>query len=79
MFIVNFATGPIKALFNVQQAFEKLDHKELDLTMQKLMYLGANCAVLGLTLYKFSNMGIIPVQPVDWAGLYPANYAIERS
>ena len=37
---------------------------------QKLTYAACNFVTIGLALYKFSNMGIIPVQPADWAGLY---------
>ena len=45
----------------------------------KLLYAAANIISIGLGVYKFSNMGIIPVQPADWAGLYPAQSAYESN
>jgi len=47
--------------------------------MPKLAYAACNCVTICLALYKFSNMGIIPVQPADWAGLYQARAAIESN
>ncbi len=77
MFTVQLAVGPFKALANIQAAFEQFEHKDLNLLMPKLAYAACNCVTIGLALYKFSNMGIIPVQPADWAGLFQARSAVE--
>ena len=79
MFTVQLAVGPFKALANTNQAFEQFEHKDLNLMMPKLAYAACNCVTICLALYKFSNMGIIPVQPADWAGLYQARAAIESN
>lgn len=73
------AMGPFKGLFNTNAAFEQFEHKDLNLLMPKLVYAACNCVSIVLALYKFSNMGIIPVQPADWAGLFQARHAIESS
>lgn len=77
MFTVQFATTPFKAIFNVNQAFEPFEHKELSLTLPKLLYIACNMVTIGLAAYKFSNMGIIPVLPADWAGLFNARLPVE--
>ena len=79
MFTMNFAMSPFKALFNINQAFEQFEHKDLNLLMPKLTYAAANLAVLGVAVYKFSNMGIMPVQPADWSGLFVPRTAVESN
>src|SRR6056300_131851 len=79
MFTMQLATTPFKALFNVNQAFEQFEQKGLNLTMPKLLYCACNMVTLGLAFYKFSNMGIIPVLPADWAGLFSPRNPIEQS
>ena len=79
MFTVQFATAPFKAIFNVNQAFEPYEHKGLSLVLPKLLYMACNTVTIGLAAYKFSNMGIIPVQPSDWAGLFAPKVVIENS
>jgi len=70
MFTVQLAVGPFKALANTNAAFDQFEHKDLNLMMPKMAYAACNCVTICLALYKFSNMGIIPVQPSDWAGLF---------
>ena len=79
MFTVQFATTPFKAIFNANQAFEQFEHKGLSLVLPKLTYIACNMVTIGLAAYKFSNMGIIPVLPADWAGLFSPRVAIENS
>ena len=69
MFTVQFAMTPFKAIFNVNTAFEPYEHKGLNTLLPKLVYISCNMVTIGLAAYKFSNMGIIPVLPADWAGL----------
>ena len=79
MFTVQMVSGPFSAIFNVNKAFEPFEFKGLNLTMPKLVYLGCNFVSIALSLYKFSSMGIIPVQPADWAGLFHDKVTIEVS
>ena len=79
MFSLQFAIGPFKQLFSVNEVFSQFEHKDLNLLMPKLMFIAANALCIGVGLYKFSSMGIIPVQPADWAGLYKPNYAYEAN
>lgn len=72
-------SGPFAAIFNVNKAFEPFEFKGLNLMLPKLIYLGCNFVSIALALYKFSNMGIIPVQPADWAGLFHDKVTIEVS
>ena len=61
MFTVSLSTAPFSALLSVNQTFEQFEHKNLNLLMPKLVYIALNCVTIFLALYKFSNMGIIPV------------------
>ena len=79
MFSVSMVNGPFAAIFNVNKAFEPFEFKGLNLLMPKLIYLGCNCVSIGVAVYKFSNMGIIPVQPSDWAGLFHDKVTVEVS
>lgn len=79
MFTVQMVSSPFSAVFNVNKVFEPFEFKGLNLMMPKLIYLGCNCVSIGLALYKFSNMGIIPVQPADWAGLFHDKVTVEVS
>lgn len=51
----------------------------MNLLGPKALFVAANCVAIGFGLYKFSVMGIVPVQPADWAGLYPPQAAIEAN
>eukprot|EP00354_Favella_ehrenbergii_P002374 CAMPEP_0170458040 /NCGR_PEP_ID=MMETSP0123-20130129/5130_1 /TAXON_ID=182087 /ORGANISM="Favella ehrenbergii, Strain Fehren 1" /LENGTH=43 /DNA_ID= /DNA_START= /DNA_END= /DNA_ORIENTATION= len=35
--------------------------------------------IVAMAAYKFSNLGIIPVQPADWAGLLNPRTPIESN
>lgn len=64
------ASSPFKSIFSVNDAFKPFETKGLNLTLPKLAYIVCNLLTISLALYKFSNMGIIPVLPQDWAGLF---------
>jgi len=70
MFTINFAIAPFTALYNINSVFEQFKHKDLNLLMPKLVYAACNMVTMGAAFYKFSSMGIIPVQPADWAGFF---------
>ena len=79
MFTVSFAMTPFKAIFNVNKAFTNFDEKGINLLLPKLLYIAMNMVTVCLAAYKFSNMGIIPVLPADWAGLFTPRSQIESS
>ncbi len=45
------------------------EHKDINLLLPKLTYIAINFVLLGIALYKFSVMGVIPVSPNDWSGI----------
>ena len=79
MFTMSFATKPFTSIMQVQKAFKPYKHENLSLLLPKLIYIASNCAVCALAIYKFSNMGIVPVQPADWAGLLSPKNALESN
>ena len=79
MFTMSLAMGPFKAFLNVNQAFEQFENAGVNLLLPKLAYMACNCVTMALALYKFGNMGIIPVQPADWAGLFASRVPVEQS
>ena len=79
MFTVQFATAPVKAIFNVMESFKQFETKGLSLVLPKLLFIACNCVTIGLAAYKFGNMGILPILPTDWAGLFTERHAIEQN
>ena len=79
MFTMSFATKPFTSIMQVQKAFKPFKHANLSLILPKLIYIVSNMAVCALAIYKFSNMGIVPVQPADWAGLLSPKTAMESN
>ena len=79
MFTVQMASNPITQLFNVKNSFKQFEHDRVNLLMPKLLFIACNCVTIALALYKFANMGIIPVLPMDWAGLFSPRLAIEQN
>ena len=69
MFTVHFITGPIRAIGSMNQAFEQFKHKDINLMLPKLLYFSIQFGLLGLAIYKFSVMGVIPVTTNDWAAI----------
>ena len=79
MFTMSFAMKPFSAIASINTAFEPYEKKGINLLMPKLIYIGANAVTIAMAAYKFSNMGIIPVLPADWAGLLSAKTSIQTN
>mmetsp|Transcript_1325 Transcript_1325/g.892 ORF Transcript_1325/g.892 Transcript_1325/m.892 type:complete len:106 (+) Transcript_1325:208-525(+) len=79
MFTMQLATAPFKALSNVNQAFMPFEQKGVALMMPKLVFIACQLILACIALYKFSMMGIIPVRPIDWNGLFSASHPIEHA
>ena len=69
MITMQFFMGPIKAITGVQGAFAPYEHKDVNLMLPKLAFIGINLVLMGAALYKFSTLGVIPVTPNDWSGI----------
>ena len=79
MFTMQFATKPITSIMAVNKAFKVFKRKDLNLLLPKLVYIASNLVIVALAAYKFSNLGIIPVLPSDWAGLLSPKHPIESN
>ena len=71
--------SPFKAVWKVNEMFKNFEGKDLNLLLPKLLYVSCNLVILSLAAYKFSNMGIIPVLPADWAGLFNPKESLESN
>ena len=54
------------AVSNINETFKPYEHKEINLMLPKLAYLGLNLGLFGFAVYKLATMGCIPVNPFDW-------------
>ena len=79
MITMQFISNPIKAMTSVNQTFTPYEHKDINLLLPKLAFVGINIGLLGMALYKFSIMGVIPVTPNDWAGIISTRSPIQSS
>lgn len=56
---------PIKSVFNIGVMFEKIQGAQAPI--QRLVYLLGETVALCLALYKIQMMGLLPLNPSDWA------------
>jgi len=75
--------APIKGMFSVNKVFEGMAEsaKELgvDLTLQKLVFIAAQLAVLLFITYRFGSMGLLPTTASDWLAAVPPKTPAEYS
>ena len=69
MITMQFFTNPMKAIAGIQSTFFPYEHKDINLLLPKLAYIGINLALMCMAVYKFSSLGIIPVTPNDWSAI----------
>ena len=79
MITVQFLTSPLMAISSVNQTFSPYEHKDINLMLPKLMFIGINLGLFCLALYKFSVIGVIPVNPYDWLGIISKRVPIEKN
>ena len=77
MITVQFLTSPIMAISGVNQAFLQFEHKDINLLLPKLAFVGLNLLLFALAVYKFTVMGVIPVTPYDWIGIISTSAPVE--
>ena len=69
MITMQFMTSPIFAISGVNQQFAQFEHKDINLMLPKLAFIGLNLVLFGMAVYKFTVIGVIPVKPFDWSGI----------
>mmetsp|Transcript_46925 Transcript_46925/g.34356 ORF Transcript_46925/g.34356 Transcript_46925/m.34356 type:complete len:103 (+) Transcript_46925:197-505(+) len=79
MITVAFVMNPIKSIFTVNSAFVQFENKNINLFLPKIVFILLNSVTLGAAIYKFSVMGIIPVLPIDWVGIFNPKTPFEHS
>lgn len=60
-----------KGIYKIILVFEPFEGMLPSLTKYKFMYIGINCILLGLVIYKMSAMGMLPVLAADYVDLVP--------
>ncbi|CAG9326409.1 unnamed protein product [Blepharisma stoltei] len=70
---------PIKTLFSFKEAFAPYEEEGVSLFFPKLKYLTLNMITMLAGIYKFSIMGLIPVNAEDWISMIPIRDPIEVS
>ena len=63
----------------MREMFKPYEHKNVSLLIPKLIFFAIQIGMLGVALYRFAMMGVIPVTPADWAGLLAPRVPIEHS
>ena len=70
---------PIGAFLSINTVFAQYEGEGISLIMPKLKYLALNMVLMAAGLYKFSIMGLLPVNAEDWISLVPISHPIEVS
>ena len=79
MITMQMIMSPIKQISGINQQFAQFEHPEVNLMLPKLAYFAINLFLLGISLYKFSVMGVIPVTPVDWSGIITPRVSLQHN
>ena len=69
MITVAFLFRPLSELFSINKAFVPFEGKGVNLFLPKMLYLLLHLVILGAAIYKFSAMGVLPVNAIDWVYL----------
>jgi len=68
---------PVQSLFSYKDVFHKLKGDQA--LLQKIVYILANLVGVGLAIYKFNNMGLLPTAQSDWLEFMEARRDLEIS
>ncbi|KAI9284967.1 transmembrane protein 85-like protein [Umbelopsis sp. AD052] len=75
---------PIKAIFTVNQTFERFEptgaaknHPEASLLTSKATFLALQLVTIGLGIYKVNAMGLLPTTTSDWLAFMPPKQIME--
>ncbi|XP_004344430.1 ER membrane DUF1077 domain-containing protein [Capsaspora owczarzaki ATCC 30864] len=80
MITVMMLITPVKAIFSTGTTFAKLtEDGKSQLLQQKLVFILANCLSIGMAMYKFSVLGLLPTSPSDWLSFLDPKQILEVS
>lgn len=68
---------PIKAMFSTQATFKVIEGTQA--AGQKLIFFLGNIANIGLAIYKFHSMGLLPTHASDWLAFVEPQSRLEYS
>ena len=59
--------NPVRAILGMSDTFARLEDGQLDVTVQKLAFIGVQLFGIMLAMWKCGTMGLLPVTSADWA------------
>ena len=73
--------NPVKAMASMDETFKRFENHEppIDLTLPKLAFVGCNCAMLAVALWKLNTMGLLPITAADWTSFLVDKVHVEAS
>ncbi|KAK5577811.1 hypothetical protein RB653_002759 [Dictyostelium firmibasis] len=77
--IIYAVINPVKAIFQTNSMFSRFNDCKSDIIQMKLTFVVIQLALLSVTLYKCSSMGLLPITPSDWISSLPIKKAVEYS
>ena len=79
MIVIQFLMNPIKAISGINDAFKPYEHKDVNLLLPKLAFIGINLGLFGMAIWKLQALGVIPVTPADWSGIISTRVPIQHN
>ena len=70
---------PLKTFYNFRSAFAPYEEEGISLFVPKVKYLGLNMVTLLAGVYKFSVMGLLPVNAEDWISFVEVSAPVEEA
>ena len=72
--------NPVKSILAIDDAFKRFSHNPaVDLTLPKLAFVGCNCGMIALALWKLNTMGLLPITAADWTSFLVDKEFVEAS
>ena len=76
----NALLTPVKALLAIDDTFRRYARNpEVDLTLPKLAFVGCNCGMIAVALWKLNTMGLLPITAADWTSFLVDKVHVEAS
>ncbi|EGC34501.1 hypothetical protein DICPUDRAFT_55778 [Dictyostelium purpureum] len=77
--IIYAVINPVKAILQTNSMFSRFDDCKRDIIQMKITFIAIQLVLLGVTLYKCSSMGLLPITPSDWISSLPIKKNVEFS
>ena len=72
--------NPVKSILAIDDTFKRFAHDPaVDLTLPKLAFVGCNCGMIALALWKLNTMGLLPITAADWTSFLVDKTHVESS